>query len=54
MCHLVPVTCHLSPTPTATAPDPPPANSLTFHKRLVPKDRHFFLGEQAFVAKPKE
>ncbi len=30
-CHMSHVTCHLSPMPTATATDPPPANSPTMH-----------------------
>ena len=29
----------MSPTPTATARDPPPDNSLTIHSRMVHKDR---------------
>ena len=29
-----PVICHLSPTPTATVTDHPPANSLTMHSKL--------------------
>ena len=32
-------TCHVSPTPTATATDPPHANSSTMHSRLVHQDR---------------
>ena len=32
------VTCHLSLTPTATATDPPPANSPIMHSRLVGKE----------------
>ena len=35
MCHISLVTYPLSPTPTATATDPPPNNSLTMHRRLV-------------------
>ena len=35
MCHM----CHLLPTPTATATDPPPSNSTTMHSRLVHQDR---------------
>ena len=31
--------CHLSPTPTAIAMDPPPANSPMMHSRLVHQDR---------------
>ena len=34
-CHLSPDTCHLILTPTATATDPPPANSATMHSTLV-------------------
>ena len=37
--HISPVTCYLSPTPTATITDPPPANSPTMHSRLVNQDR---------------
>ena len=33
--YLSPVTRHLLPTPTATATDPPHANSSTKHSRLV-------------------
>ena len=29
--------CHLSPTPTATATDPPPANYPTIYIRLIPQ-----------------
>ena len=36
--HLLHVNCHLSLTPTATATDPPPANSPTMHSWLVFKD----------------
>ena len=46
MCHDVsyvtwlvsPVTCHLSLTLTATATDPPPANSPSMYSKLVRKD----------------
>ena len=40
--HMSHVTCHLSPTHTATATDPP-ANSSTVHSdcRLVPQYRYF-------------
>ena len=38
MCQVLCVTCHLSLRPTATATDPPPANSHIMHSRLVPKD----------------
>ena len=37
-CHLLCVTCHMSLMQTATAMDPPPANSLTMHSRMVGKD----------------
>ena len=37
-CHVLRVKCHLSLTPTVTAPDPPPANSPTMHSMLVRKD----------------
>ena len=36
-CHLSPVICHLSLAPTATATDPPPANSPIIHSRLARK-----------------
>ena len=38
-CYVSPVTCHMSPTPRATATDPPPANFPTLHSRLVHQDR---------------
>ena len=34
-CQVSPVTCHKSLTPTATAMDPPPANSPTMHSRIL-------------------
>ena len=37
-CHVSRVLCHLSQTPTATATDPPTANSPIMHSRLVLKD----------------
>ena len=37
-CRVSPVTCHLSLLLTATATDPPPANSSIMHSRLVHKD----------------
>ena len=37
--HLSTVTCHMSPTPTATATDPPPTNCSTKHSRLVHQER---------------
>ena len=37
--HLTPVTCQLSLTPTATATDPPSANSPSMHRKLVCKDQ---------------
>ena len=37
-CRVSQVTCHLSLTPTATATDPPPANSPIMHNRLVCKE----------------
>ena len=37
LCHMLRVTCHFSLTPTATATDPPAANSPTMHSRLVCK-----------------
>ena len=37
MCHLLPVTCHVKLTQTATATDPPPANSPTMHGRVIHK-----------------
>ena len=36
-CCVLRVTCHLSITPTATATDPPHANSPIMHSRLVAK-----------------
>ena len=39
-CHLSPVTCHLSLTPTATSTDPPTAYSPTMHSRLVHQDKN--------------
>ena len=36
-CHVSSVSCHLSLTVTATATDPPPANSPTMQSRLVCK-----------------
>ena len=38
MCHMSRVTSHMSLTPTATATDPPAANSLPMHSSLVCKD----------------
>ena len=38
MCHVSYVTCQLSPTPTATATDPPIANSPTMNRTLVFKN----------------
>ena len=38
-CFLSPVTCHMSLTQTATATDPPPANSPLFHSKLVCKTK---------------
>ena len=38
-CHKSCVACHLSLLPTATATDPPPADSPTMHNRLVLKDQ---------------
>ena len=37
-CCMLPVACHMSLTPTATATDPPHANSSTLHSRMVCKD----------------
>ena len=37
-CHMSYLTCRLSPTPTATARDPPSAHSLTMISRLVCND----------------
>ena len=41
----------MSLTPTDTATDPTPANSPTMHHRLVCQDKHFCLGEPAFLPK---
>ena len=38
MCYVSDVNCHMSLTPTATATNPPPANSPIMHSRLVRKD----------------
>ena len=38
-CKVSHIPCHLAPTPTATATDPPPNNSPTMHSRLVHQDR---------------
>ena len=38
MCYVSDVNCHMSLTHTATAIDPPPANSPIMHSRLVRKD----------------
>ena len=38
-------------TPTSTATDPPPANSITKHSRLVCQIKHFCLGIQFFLVK---
>ena len=35
ICHIKCFACHLSLMPSATATDPPPANSPTMHSRLV-------------------
>ena len=51
MCQLSPVTCHISPTPTVTATDPPPANSPTLHSRMVHQDRNPRLKN---ILKPKQ
>ena len=37
MCHMSRVTYYLSITPTATATDPPPANSTIMHSSLFTK-----------------
>ena len=37
-CHVSRVTYHVSLTPTATATDPPPANSPIMHTKLLCKD----------------
>ena len=37
-CHLLPVTCHKSLTPTATAMEPPPTDSPAMHSKLAHKD----------------
>ena len=44
-CRMSPVTCQMSLTPTATARDPPPANSPTMHNRMVCEDQqiNFFM-----------
>ena len=40
MCQLSLVTCHICPNPTATATNPPPANSPTLHSRMAHQDRN--------------
>ena len=40
MCHVLPVTCHMSLMPTATAMDPPPANSPTMQDDATDLDLH--------------
>ena len=41
MCHVIHVMYHLSLTQTATATNPPPANSPIMHSRLVLKSQKF-------------
>ena len=48
------ITCHLSPTPTAKAPDPPPANSPTIHHRLNHQDSHLYLEESSNLFRRKK
>ena len=45
-CHQSCVSCNLSSMPTATATDPPPANSPTMHNRLLTKTDIFVLENQ--------
>ena len=47
------VTFHLSPMPTATAKDPPPADSPTMHSRLVHQESTL-KPEEEENSKPKE
>ena len=66
ICHPSPVTfqlsaviCHLSPTATATATDPPPANSPTMNSRLVcqklkPKNPTCLQNQKYCVKLPKQ
>ena len=55
ICRLSSVTCHMSVTPTATATDPPPANSPTMHRRIDDKDLQifFFPGQFKTISDPK-
>ena len=53
MCHMSDVTCHLLLTPTATATDPPPANSPTMHSRLVHQDKKVCFWEPSLLPKNK-
>ena len=48
--------CHLSPTPTAIATDPPPANSPTMHSTVgwFAKTDIFVLGNQPIYPKTKK
>ena len=49
------LTCHLSLTITATATDPPPANSPTMHSRLVCKENNFLTwGTSLFIPNLKQ
>ena len=53
MCQMSHVTYYLSPTPTATVTDTPPA-MLTpppMHSRLVCEDKHFGFEELAYLLK---
>ena len=51
MCNLTRVTCHLSLTPTATATDPPTANSPTMQSKLVRQEKLFFCLWKPFTQK---
>ena len=53
--HMSHGTCHMSLTPTATAMDPPPANSPTMHSRMVCEDPkiNFFRGQFQTISELK-
>ena len=54
ICHVLPVTCHLSITLTATATDPPPANTPSLYTvGWFAKTEMFVLGSSLFTLKPK-
>ena len=48
-CQVLRVTCHMSLTPTATAAEPPPANSPTMHSRMGYQDPQINLFHRAIL-----